>query len=96
LRASENKVLRRLGLSEHKRNEMAGGWRKVHHDDVHDLYSSPSTIIMFKSRRVKWIGDVARMGENINAYSILVGKREGKRALGRPGSRWEDSIKTTS
>jgi hypothetical protein len=94
LRASENKVLRRLSLSEHKRNEMAGGWRKVHHDDVHDLYSSSSTIIMLKSR--KWIGDVARMGENINAYRILVGKRKGKRALGRPGSSWEDSIKTTS
>jgi hypothetical protein len=74
-----------------KRDEVIG-WRKLHNEELHNLYSSPSTIRMTKSRRMRWAGHVARMGEK-NAYRILVGKPEGKRPLGRPRLRWEDNIK---
>jgi hypothetical protein len=76
-----------------KRDEVIGGWRKLHNDELHNLYSSPSIIIMIKSKRVRWTGHVARMGKNRNAYRILVGKPEGKRPLGRPRHRWEDNIR---
>jgi hypothetical protein len=65
-------------------NEVAGGWRKLHNEVLHNLYFSPSIIRMIKSRRMKWAGHVARMGKKRNAYRILVGKPEGKRQLGRP------------
>jgi hypothetical protein len=71
----------------------AGGWRKLHNEDVHNLYSSPSIIRMIKSRRLRWAGHVARMGEKRNAYRILVGMPEGKRPLGRPRRRWVGNIK---
>jgi hypothetical protein len=61
--------------------------------ELHNLYSSPSTIRMIKSRRIRWAGPVARMGERMNASRILVGKPEVKRALGRPKRRWVDNIK---
>jgi hypothetical protein len=61
--------------------------------ELHNLYSSPGIIIMIKSRRMKWAGHVARMGETRNAYRILVGKPEGKRPLGRPRRRWVNNIK---
>jgi hypothetical protein len=64
-----------------------GDWRKLHNEELHNLYSSPNIIRMMKSRRMRWAGHVARMGEKRNAYRILVGKLEGKRPLGRPRRR---------
>jgi hypothetical protein len=61
---------------------VTGGWRKLHTEELHSLYSSPSIIRMIKSRRMRWAGHVTRMGEKRNAYRILVGKPEGKRLLG--------------
>jgi hypothetical protein len=66
------------------RDEVTGGWRKLHNEELHSLYSSPSIIRMNKLRRMRREGHVGRMGEKRNAYSILVGKPEGKRQLGRP------------
>jgi hypothetical protein len=76
-----------------KRDEVIGGWRELHNEELHNLYGSPSIIRMIKSRRMRGAGHVARMGANRNAYRISVGKPEGKRPLGRPRSRWEDNIK---
>jgi hypothetical protein len=90
LKVFENRVLRRIFGP--KRDEVIGGWRKLH-TELHNLYCSPSIIRIIKSRRMKWAGHVARMGEKRNAYRILVGKVEGKRPLGRPRRRWEDNIK---
>jgi hypothetical protein len=70
-----------------------GGWRKLHNEELHNLYSSPSIIRIIKSRRMRWMGHVARMGEKRNVYRLLVGKSEGKRPLGRPRRRWIDNIK---
>jgi hypothetical protein len=67
-----------------RRDEVTGDWRKLHNEELHILYSSPNTIRMIKSRRMRWAGHVARMGETRNAGRILVGKPEGKRPLGRP------------
>jgi hypothetical protein len=69
------------------------GWRKLHNEELHNLYSSPSIIRMIKSRRIRWAGHVARMGVNRNAYRILLGQPEGKRTLRRPRRRWVDNIK---
>jgi hypothetical protein len=80
----ENRVLRRIFGS--KRDEVTGGWRKLHNEEVHNLYSSPSIIRMVESRRMRWKGHVARMGET-NECGILIGKPEGKRPLGRPKRR---------
>jgi hypothetical protein len=71
---------------------VTGGWRKLHNEEFHNLYSSPSIIRIIKSRRVRWVGHVARMGEKRNVYRLLAGKIEGKRPLGRPRRRWIDSI----
>jgi hypothetical protein len=76
-----------------KRNGGTGGWRKLHNEALHRLYSSASIIRMIKSRRMTWAGHVARMGVKRNAYRLLVGKPEGKRPLGRPRRRWVDNIK---
>jgi hypothetical protein len=67
-----------------KRDEVIGGWKKLHNEELHDLYCLPSIIRIIKSRRMRWAGHVARMWENRSAYRILVGKPEGKRPLGRP------------
>jgi hypothetical protein len=86
LRVFQNRVLRRIfGL---KKDEVTGGWRKLH-EELHKLYSSPSIIKMIKSKRMRWTGHVARIGEKRNAYRILVGNAEG-RTLSR---RWTDNIK---
>jgi hypothetical protein len=69
------------------------GWRKLHNEEFHNLYSSPSVIRIIKSRRMRWAGHVAWMGEKRNVYRLLVGKPEGKRPLGRPRHRWMDNIK---
>jgi hypothetical protein len=91
LRVFENRVLRRIFGP--RRDEVTGGRRKLHNEVLHILYSSPSIIRMIKSRRMRWAGHVARMGEKRNAYRILVGKPEGKRPLGRPRRSWVDNIK---
>jgi hypothetical protein len=69
-----------------------GGWRKLHNEELHNLYSSPSINRIIKSRRMRWAGHVARMWEK-NACRILVRKPEGKRPLGKPRRRWVDNIK---
>jgi hypothetical protein len=84
-------VLRRIFWP--KRDEATGEWRRLHNEELNDLYSSPNIIRVIKSRRIRWAGHVARMGEKSSAYRILVGRREGERPLGRPRRRWEDNIK---
>jgi hypothetical protein len=74
-------------------DEVTGEWRKLHNKEFNDLYSSPSIIRIIKSRRMRWEGHVARMGEKRNAYRLLVGKPEGKRPLGRPRRGWVDTIR---
>jgi hypothetical protein len=65
----------------------------LNNNELHDLYSSPNIVRVFKSRRMRWAGHVAHMGEGRGAYRFLVGRPEGKRPLGRPRRRWEDNIK---
>ena len=77
-----------------KRDEVTGEWRKLLHEELNDLYSSPNIIRVIKLRKIRWAGHVARMGESRIVYRVLVGKPEGKRPLGRQRSRWEDNIKT--
>jgi hypothetical protein len=91
LRVFENRVLRRIFRP--KRDEVTGGWRKLHNEELHSLYSSPNIIRTIKPRRMRLAGHVARMGAKRNAYRILVGMPEGKRPLGRPRRRWMDNIK---
>jgi hypothetical protein len=85
LRVFENRVLRRIFGP--KRDEVIGEWRKLHNEELHDLYSSPSIFRIIKSRRIRWAGHVAGMGKKRNAYKLLVGKSTGKRPLGRPSNR---------
>jgi hypothetical protein len=85
LRMFENRVLRTIFGP--KRDEVTGGWRKLHKEELRDLCSSPSIIRMIKLSRMRLAGHVARMGEKRNAYKLLVGKPEGKRPLGRPRCR---------
>jgi hypothetical protein len=92
LRVFENTVLRRIFGP--KREEVTGEGRKLYSEQRNDLYSSPNIIRVIKSRRLRWAGHVARMGEGRSAYRVLVGKREGKRPLVKPRHRWEDNIKT--
>ncbi|KAJ4434333.1 hypothetical protein ANN_22890 [Periplaneta americana] len=91
LRVFENKVLRKIFGA--KRDEVTGEWRKLHNAELHALYSSADIIRNIKSRRLRWAGHVARMGESRNEYRVLVGRPEGKRPLGRPRHTWEDNIK---
>jgi hypothetical protein len=90
LRVFENRVLRRIFGP--KSDEVTGEWRKLH-NELHSLYSSPNIIRQIKSRRMRWAGHVAHMGEERYAYKVLVVKPEGKRPLERPRRRWEDEIK---
>jgi hypothetical protein len=90
LRGFENRVLRKIFGPE---REEDGSWRKLHNDELHSLYSSPNTTRVIKSRRMRWTGHVARMGEGRGVYRVLVGRPEGKRPLGRPRRRWENNIK---
>jgi hypothetical protein len=78
----ENRVLR--GIFGPKGDEVTGEWRKLHHGELHNLYSSPDIIRQVKSRKMRWAGHVARMGEGRNVYRVLMGKAEGKGPLGRP------------
>jgi hypothetical protein len=77
-----------------KRDEGTGDWRKLHNEELNDLYSSPNIIWVIKSRRMKYAGHVAPMGKRRGMYRFLVGKPERKTPLGRPRRRWEDNIKT--
>jgi len=76
-----------------KRDEVTGDWRKLHNEDLNDLYPSPDIVRVIKSRRMRWAGHGARMGETRDVYKVLVGKLEDNRQLGRPRRRWEDNIK---
>jgi hypothetical protein len=90
LRVFENRVFRRIFGP--KKVEVTGEWRKLHNEKLHNLYSSPNIVRVIKSRRMRWMGHVARMGEE-RVYRVLVGKPEGKRTLGRPRRRWENNIR---
>ncbi|KAJ4427974.1 hypothetical protein ANN_23987 [Periplaneta americana] len=91
LRVFENKVRRKIFGA--KRDKVIGDWRNLHNTELHALYSSPDIIRNIKSRRLRWAGHVARMGESRNAYRVLIGRPEGKKPLGRQRRRWEDNIK---
>jgi len=91
LRVFENMVLRRIFRP--KRDEVTGEWRKLHNEELHDLYSSPSSVRVIKSRRMRWAGHVKRMGERRGVCRVLMGKPEGNSPFGRPRRRWEDNIK---
>ncbi|KAJ4441865.1 hypothetical protein ANN_11725 [Periplaneta americana] len=91
LRVFENKVLRKIFGA--KRDEVTGEWRNLHNAELHAMYYSPNIMTNIKSRRSKWAGHVARIGESRNAYRVLVGRPEGKRPLGRPRPRCEENIK---
>jgi hypothetical protein len=91
LRVFENRVLRRIFGP--KRDEVTGECRKLHNEELNGLYSLPDIVRVIKSRRLRWAGHVARMGEGRGVCRVLVGKPEGKRPLGRPRRRWEDNIR---
>jgi hypothetical protein len=91
LRVFKNREQRRIFRP--KRDEMTGAWRKRHNEELRDSYSSSSIIRIIKSRRMRWAGHVARMGEKRNAYSLLVGKPGGRRPLGRLRRRWVNNIR---
>jgi hypothetical protein len=90
LRVFENRVLRRIFGP---KTEEDGSWRILHNSKLHSLNSSPNIIRVIKSRRIRWAGQVARMGERRGVYRISVGRPESKRHLGRPRRRWENNIK---
>jgi hypothetical protein len=87
----ENRVLRRIFGP--KRDEVTGECRKLRNKELHNLYSSPDIIRQVKSRRMRWAGHVARMGDERKVYKVLVGTPEGMRPLGRPRRRWEDGFR---
>jgi len=87
----ENMVLRTIFGP--RSDEVTGEWRRLHNEEINDLYSSPNIVRVKKSRRLRWVGHVAGMGVERGAYRILVGKPEGKRPLGRPRRRWVDNIR---
>jgi hypothetical protein len=91
LRVFENRILRRIFGP--KRVDVTGEWRKLHNEELHNLYLSPDIIRQVKSRRMRWTGHVARMGEERKVYKVLAGKPEGRRPLGRPRRRWENWIR---
>jgi hypothetical protein len=90
LRVFENRVLRRIFGP---KREEDGSWRKLHNGEIYSLYSSLNIVRVIKSRRMRWAGRVARMGEGKVVYRILVGRPEGKRPLGRPRRRSDNNIK---
>jgi hypothetical protein len=91
LRVFENLVLRRIFGP--KKDEVRGEWRKIHTDELNDMYSSPNIVWVIKSRSMRWAGNVVRMGERRDVYRVLVGNPEGTRPLERPRRRWEDNNK---
>jgi hypothetical protein len=91
LRVLGNRVLKKIFGP--KKDEVTGEWRKLHNEELHNLYSSSDIIRQIKSRRMRWAGHVARMEEDTEVYKVLVGKPEGKRPLGRPRRRRKDGIR---
>ena len=91
LRDFENRVLRRI--FEPKRKEVTGELTRQHNKELYALYFSPNIFRVIESRRLRWEWQLAKMGESIGAYGVLVGILEGRRPLERPRSRWEDHIK---
>jgi len=91
MRVFENRMLRRIFGC--KRDEVTGKWSKLHNEELNDLYCSPITVPVIKSRRMRWAGHVAHKGEGRGMYRVLVRKPEGKRPMGRPRHRWEDNTK---
>ena len=91
MRVFENMVLRRIFGP--RRDEVTGEWRRLHNEELNDLYHSPNIERVIKSRRMRWAAHVARMGEEMWVYRVLVGKREGRRPLWRPRRRWVDNIR---
>jgi len=91
LRVFENMVLRRIFGP--RMDEVTGEWRRLHNEELNDLYSSPNFVRVIKSRRMRWAGHVARMVEERGVYRVLVGKPEGRRRLGRPRRRWVYNIR---
>ena len=91
LRVFQNRVL--LRIFGPKSDEVTGEWRKLHNEELSDLYSLPNIVRVVKSRRMRWAGHVGRKGKGRGVHRVLVGKPEGKRPLGRPRRRWEDNIK---
>jgi hypothetical protein len=87
LKVSENMVLRKMFGP--RRDKVMGEWRRLQNEELNDMYSSPSTVRVIKSRRMKWAGHVVHMGEERGVYRVLVGKPEGKRPRGRPKHRWD-------
>jgi hypothetical protein len=90
LRVSENRVLRRT--FQPKREEVAGGWRRLHNEELHNLHTT-SKVVMIKSRRMRWAGRVERMEEMRNDYKMFTGKPDGKIPRGKHGHKWEDNIR---
>ena len=76
-----------------RRDGVTGEWRRLHNEELNDLYSSPNIVRVIKWRRMRWAGHVARMGEEREVYRLLVGKLEGRRPLGRPRRRWVDNVR---
>ena len=91
LRVFENMILRRIFGP--RRDEVTGEWRRLHNEELNDLYPSPNIVQVIKLRRMRWAGHVAHMGVERGVYRVLVGKPEGKRSLGRPRRRWVDNIR---
>ena len=91
LRVSENMVLRKIFGP--RRDEVTGEWKRLHKEELNDLCSSSNIVWVIKSRRIRWAGHVARMGEERGLYRVLVGKPGGRRPLGRPRHRWVDNIR---
>jgi hypothetical protein len=91
LRVLENRVLRKIFGP--KRDDVTDDWRKLHNEELNDLYCSPNIVLVIKSRRMRWAGNVARMGERTSVYMVLMGEPEGRRPLGRHRHRWEDNMK---
>jgi len=87
----ENRLLRRVFGP--RRDEVTRKWRKLHNEELRDLYSLPNIVRVVKSRRMRWAGHMARMVEGRGVHRVLVGKPEGKRPLGRPRRRWDDNTK---
>jgi hypothetical protein len=77
-----------MRIPRHMREEVAGGWRRLHNEELHNSYASLNVITVNKSTRIRWVGNVAQIGEMRNAYNIYVGKPDGKRPLGKPRRRW--------
>ena len=87
----ENMVLRRI--FGHRRDEVTGEWRRLHNEELKDLYPSHNIVRVIKSKRMRWAGHVVRMGEERGVYRVLVGKPEGRSQLGRHRCRWVDNIR---